>query len=327
MKNTFSLLKKLAFLSLAVFAFSGSIANAKYPDKPISLMVAYNPGGATDFQARIVSMMAAHPKKNYLGQPIVVINKPGAGGKVGWNWFATKAKKNGYDLAAYNIPHFISQSIVVKGVKYNTKNLEPIANWGADPAVLIVGKDSPFNSVKDLLDFAKKNPGKLTFSGSGTYSANHLLTIALNQKANIKTTYVPFKGTGAAVQALLGKQVVAEAGYSTVAAKQGSKVRMLAVASEKRLPAFPNVPTFKELGYDIVSGAYRGYALPKSASAATVKTWSDRIMKINADPSFKKKMEDGAFVVVNIGHDKIKGFMAEQKKANEKIAKELGLIK
>ena len=102
---------------------------------------------------------------------------------------------------------------------------------------------------------------------------------------------------------------------------------MLAVASEKRLPAFPDVPTFKELGYNIVSGAYRGYALPKSASKATVKEWSNRIMKINSDPSFKQKMEDGAFVVVNIGHNKIKKFMRDQKKANEAIAKDLGLIK
>ena len=184
-----------------------------------------------------------------------------------------------------------------------------------------------YKSLKDLMSYAKNNPGKLTFSGSGTYSANHLLTISLNKKAKVKTTYVPFKGTGAAVQALLGKQVVAEAGYSTVAAKQGSKVRMLAVASEKRLPAFPDVPTFKELGYNIVSGAYRGYALPKSASKATVKEWSDRIMKINSDPAFIKQMEDNAFVVVNIGHNKIKKFMKDQQKANEAIAKELGLIK
>ena len=94
---------------LSLLSF-GSIAKAAdYPDRPISVMVAYNPGGATDFQARLVTMMAAHPKKDYLGQPIVIVNKPGAGGKVGWNWFASKARKDGYDLAAYNIPHFVSQ--------------------------------------------------------------------------------------------------------------------------------------------------------------------------------------------------------------------------
>jgi len=218
---------------------------------------------------------------------------------------------------------------IAKGEKagYKTEDVNVFSFFHYTPDAILVEASSPYKTLEDLMSFAKKNPGQLTFSGSGTYSANHLLTISLNKKAKVKTTYVPFKGTGAAVQALLGKQVVAEAGYSTVAAKQGSKVRMLAVASNERLPAFPDVPTFKELGYNIVSGAYRGYALPKSASKATVKEWSDRIMKINADPAFIKQMEDNAFVVVNIGHNEIKKFMKDQQKANETIAKELGLIK
>merc|ERR1711964_624562 len=161
-----SLIKKLLLsLTFVLSFFLGNLAvqAGDYPDRPISVVVAYNPGGATDFQARLVTMMAAHPKKDYLGQPIVIINKPGAGGKVGWNWFASKARTDGYDLAAYNVPHFISQSIVFDDTKYNIDNLEPIANWGADPAVLIVGPESPFNSVADLLKFAKANPGKVTF--------------------------------------------------------------------------------------------------------------------------------------------------------------------
>jgi tripartite-type tricarboxylate transporter receptor subunit TctC len=104
-------IKKLLIITFVFLVCGMGISNAKYPDSPISLIVSYPPGGATDFQARIVSMMAGEEK--YLGQPIVVINKAGAGGKVGWNWFATKAKQNGYDLAAYNIPHFVSQSIVI----------------------------------------------------------------------------------------------------------------------------------------------------------------------------------------------------------------------
>ena len=98
---------------------------------------------------------------------------------------------------------------------------------------------------------------------------------------------------------------------------------MLAVASEERLPAFPNVPTFKELGYNIVSGAYRGYALPKSASKATVKEWSDRIMKINSDPAFIKQMEDNAFVVVNIGHKDVKNLWNNNKKLIKLLLKNL----
>ena len=311
----------LALLSLLVITIGG--ANAGSHSKSVTNIIPFGPGGESDVTAR----MQQPYYKDIYNSDIVVQYKPGGGGSVGWSSLNSE-KGDGSVIMGVNLPHIIMQPIA-KGdsAGYKTDDINVFSFFHYTPDAILVEASSPYKSLADLIDYAKNNPGKLTFSGSGTYSANHLLTISLNQKAGIKTTYVPFKGTGAAVQALLGKQVVAEAGYSTVAAKQGSKVRMLAVASEDRLPAFPDVPTFKELGFDIVSGAYRGYALPKSASKATVKEWSDRIMKINSDPKFKKQMEDGAFVVVNIGHDQIDSFMKEQKAANEAIAKELGLIK
>ena len=153
-------LKTAAMVAMtAVFLIGMSFASAAdYPESPVSMVVAYSPGGATDFQARIVTMMAG--LDNYLGQPIVIINKPGAGGQVGWNWCVEKGTKDGYTMLAYNVPHFIAQSIVYK-TKYNIDTFEPVANWGADPAVLIAPKDSPFNTMQDLVDFAKKNPKKV----------------------------------------------------------------------------------------------------------------------------------------------------------------------
>src|SRR5210317_310730 len=293
--------KFLAALSLLVITISG--ANAGGHSKSVTNIIPFGPGGESDVTAR----MQQPYYKDIYNSDIVVQYKPGGGGSVGWSSLNSE-KGDGSVIMGVNLPHIIMQPIA-KGdsAGYKTDDINVFSFFHYTPDAILVEASSPYKSLADLIDYAKNNPGKLTFSGSGTYSANHLLTISLNQKAGIKTTYVPFKGTGAAVQALLGKQVVAEAGYSTVAAKQGSKVRMLAV--------------------DIVSGAYRGYALPKSASKATVKEWSDRIMKINSDPKFKKQMEDGAFVVVNIGHDQIDSFMKEQKAANEAIAKELGLIK
>ena len=306
----------LAVLSLLIFSLSGANAG-------VTNIIPFGPGGESDVTAR---MQQPYYKSIYKDD-IVVQYKPGGGGSVGWSSLNSE-KGDGSVIMGVNLPHIIMQPIA-KGEKagYKTEDVNVFSFFHYTPDAILVEASSPYQSLKDLLDYAKQNPGKLTFSGSGTYSANHLLIISLNKKAKVKTTYVPFKGTGAAVQALLGKQVLAEAGYSTVAAKQGKKVRMLAVASEERLPAFPNVPTFKELGYNIVSGAYRGYALPKSASKATVKEWSDRIMKINSDPAFIKQMEDNAFVVVNIGHKDVKKFMKQQQKANKAIAKELGLIK
>ena len=308
--------KFLAVLSLTVISLSGANAG-------VTNIIPFGPGGESDVTAR----MQQPYYKDIYKEDIVVQYKPGGGGSVGWSSLNSE-RSDGSVIMGVNLPHIIMQPIA-KGEKagYKTEDVNVFAFFHYTPDAILVEASSPYKTLEELMSFAKKNPGQLTFSGSGTYSANHLLTISLNKKAKVKTTYVPFKGTGAAVQALLGKVVVAEAGYSTVAAKQGSKVRMLAVASKERLPAFPDVPTFKELGYNIVSGAYRGYALPKLASKATVKEWSDRIMKINSDPAFIKQMEDNAFVVVNIGHKKIKKFMKDQQKANEAIAKELGLIK
>lgn len=119
--------KILAGLAMAAALVSGNVQAGEYPDRPIMMMVSYGAGGATDFQARIVTMTAGN--KDALGMPIAIINKPGAGGRVGWNWFAKNAENDGYTLAAYNIPHFVAQSIK-GGVQYTKDSFEPIANWG-----------------------------------------------------------------------------------------------------------------------------------------------------------------------------------------------------
>ncbi|MFT4729779.1 MAG: tripartite-type tricarboxylate transporter receptor subunit TctC [Granulosicoccus sp.] len=134
-----TLLSIALLAATSVLGLSVALADG-FPGRPISAMVSYGAAGATDFQARIVTMMAA--KEDYLDQRIVIINKPGAGGRVGWNWFAREAENDGYTLSAYNVPHFIAQSIE-GGVTYSADSFEPIANWGADPAVVIVGAVSP----------------------------------------------------------------------------------------------------------------------------------------------------------------------------------------
>ena len=185
----------LAGAALALMSLTGGAAIAQdYPERPIMMMVSYGAGGATDFQARIVTMTAGN--EDALGMPIAIINKPGAGGRVGWNWFATQAEADGYTLAAYNIPHFIAQSIK-GGVEYSADSFEPIANWGADPAVFVVAKDSPFNSMEDVVNYAKENPGKLTFSGAGLFVGHHIAALQLEKEAGVKMAYIPTKGGGA----------------------------------------------------------------------------------------------------------------------------------
>ena len=189
----------------ATSAQAASPADA-YPSGPISLVVCYTPGGATDLQARLSALVAQDPK--YFGQPIVILNKPGAGGMTGWNWIMERGSKDGLTMTAYNMPHFIAQSIVNK-TKFSVDTFEPLGNWGADPAVLIVPKDSKFKNVADLVAFAKENPGKVTINGAGLYVGHHIATLQLQKATGVKMSYIPEKGGTEAIQNVLGGKVVA----------------------------------------------------------------------------------------------------------------------
>jgi tripartite-type tricarboxylate transporter receptor subunit TctC len=191
----------------------------------------------------------------------------------------------------------------------------------------MVTADSPFKTLKDLIAAAKKAPGTITFTGSGTNSANHLAQRRFDKLAGITTTYIPSKGTGESNTALLGKHVSGAWSYTTVGTQLGAKVRCLGVAMEKRHPALPDCPTFKESGFELVSGAYRGLAVPNTTPKARQKEVSELIGKINRDPAFVKKMEDQGFAMVDIGLDKMDAFMAEQQRVYEAIASEMGITK
>lgn len=280
------------FGGLALSVLPG-LAAAEYPDKPISVMVSYSPGGATDFQARIVTMMAA--EEDLVGQPMVIVNKPGAGGQVGWNWFAEQANKDGYDLAAYNVPHFIAQSIMFD-TKYNIDNLEPIANWGADPAVLIVGKDSPFNNVQDLVDYAKENPGKVTVSGAGLYVGHHIATLQLEKAADIKLTYVPTKGGVPALQYVMGGKVMAGFNNLSDAYRSQDRLKILGVADLQREETFlPDVPTLKEAGFDVDDSSvnFRGIMAPEGTPQEAIDLLADRVPKMFQHKKAQAKMKEG----------------------------------
>lgn len=263
----------------------------KYPEGPISLVVCYTPGGATDLQARISSLVAANPK--YFGQPVVVLNKPGAGGMTGWNWLIEKGSKDGLTMTAYNMPHFIAQSIVSK-TKFSIDTFEPIANWGADPAVLVVSKNSPYKNVDELIAFAKANPKKATINGAGLYVGHHIASLQLQKAAGVEFTYIPEKGGTDALQSILSGGIIA--GFNNLADvyRSQDRLNLLAIADVKRHEYLPDVPTLKELGYDVddASVNYRGYALPKGVDIAIVEKAAAITPKMFNDPEVVARMRD-----------------------------------
>lgn len=260
--------KWIAGAAVALAALTGAAhaeGHGDFPERPIMLMVSYGAGGATDFQARIVTMTAGN--EDALGMPIAIVNRSGAGGRVGWNWFATEAEADGYTLGAYNIPHFIAQSIE-GGVSYSADDFEPIANWGADPAVFVVGADSAFNSMADVIAYATENPGGLTFSGAGLFVGHHIAALQLEKAAGVELAYIPNNAGGAgAMRAVIAGEVLGGVNNLSDAfrAQAAGNVKILGVFDLERNEFLPDVPTMMEQGYDIDNASvnFRGVMVPK----------------------------------------------------------------
>lgn len=313
-----SILKASAAIAIAVTFSTPALADI---DGPVNYVIPFGPGGESDISARLQQPFF----KDKFGQDMVISYQPGGGGAVGWASL-NGLSDDGKTIMGVNLPHIIIKP-AQKDVGFKTADLNTFYMFHFTPDAIVVTADSPYQTLADLITDAKAHPGEVTLSGSGKASANHLAQIKFDKLAGTLTTYVPFKGTGAAVTALLGKQTKAEWGYTTVGAKQGDAVRMLAVAMDERHPLFPDVPTFKELGYDMTGGAYRGIALPNTASAETTKMWSDMIAEVNADPVFQQKMLDGGFAMLDVGADGMADFMAARVEEYLKDAREAGLIK
>jgi len=312
-------LKQLLITASLGLMVSGGAYAAGYPDKPVQYIIPFGPGGESDITARFQQSFF----KKLTGQEMVIQYKPGGGGAVGWSQLNGMAG-DGYTIMGVNLPHIILKPMQ-KNVGFKTPDINTVYFFHYTPDALVVRNDSPFKTLQDYIDAAKKAPGATTVSGSGTFTANDTAKTRFDTMAGIKTTYIPFKGTGASVAALIGNQVTAEWGYTTVGAKHADRVRLLAVAMEQRHPHFPNVPTFKELGFNLISGAYRGIALPASAPESIRKQVSKIIDDINHDPAFIKKMLDNGFALTNVPYAKVADFMAEKKREYSEAAHAMGL--
>jgi tripartite-type tricarboxylate transporter receptor subunit TctC len=317
--KTFTTLAAAAVAALSL-GFAGPADAQSYPDKQVNYIIPFGPGGESDITAR--HQQAFFSKM--FGEELVIEYKPGGGGAVGWSQL-NDYKGDGYTWMGVNLPHIVIQPLQ-KDVGFKTDDLTTVYMFHYTPDAIVVHKDSEFQTLQDLVDFAKENPGRVTFSGSGKGTANHIAQVRFDQMAGVKTTYVPFKGTGAAVTALLGEQVSAEWGYTSVGASHKDQVRMLAVAMEERHPMFPDVPTFKELGFELASGAYRGIAVPKSTPEELRKQISDMIGQINQDPEFRKRLENDGMAMLDVGYEEMDDFMAEMKEVYANAAKEAGVL-
>lgn len=316
-------MNRRSMLRAALFgaALAAGTALAAWPERVVQYVIPFAPGGESDIAAR----MQAEVFKQKYGKEMIVLNKAGAGGALAWSQMNNMAG-DGYTIVGVNLPHIVLQPLEA-GTNFKTEDANPVYFFHYTPDAVIVAADSPFKTLDDLTRAAREKPEAVTFAGSGTNSANHAAWARFDRDFAVKTTYVPFKGTGDMVSSILGGHVAAAMSYSTLAIQQKGKMRMLAVASDRRLPQFPDVPTFRELGVDWVDGAYRGIGVPRSTPPELRKQISDMMDAINKDPESRRKMYELGFEVTDIGYDQMPKFMQERSAQYLSTAKLLGLIK
>lgn len=261
-----------AGLALAAPAFAQD-----YPSRAIEYIIPFDPGGESDITARLQQPLM----EEALGVGVNVRHQPGGGGAVAWSEFQNNAEPDGHEIIGINIPHIVAQPIQRADAGYATEDFDIITWFHLTPHVMVVHADSPFETLDDLLDFARENPQSLTVGGSGTFTGNHLETLRLQELAEVQMTYIPFTGTGPLPAAVLGGHVGAVMSNATLGVQLDGDVRVLAVAAEERLEIMPDTPTFQELGYDIVGGTYRGVAAPKGTPADRMEILADLFTEMN----------------------------------------------
>ena len=254
--------RRTLFAAALAAACGTAFAQAPFPSKPITMIVPFPPGGVADTVARPV----AEAMSRDLGQPVVIENRGGAGGGIGMG-VAAKAPADGYTilmaLSSYSVlPE--ADAIIGRPQMYSYQALRPIARFTADPTVLAVRADAPWKTVKDFVEFAKKNPGKINYGSSGNYGTMHVPMEILAQNAGVRMTHVPFTGAAPAVVALLGGQIDAvSSGPATVLQHvKAGKLRVLAHWGNGKLESMPDVPSLKEAGYDAEYAQWSGLFIP-----------------------------------------------------------------
>ena len=238
----------------------------------------------------MVARALANKAKDALGKPVVIVNKPGGSGSIGFTAGQT-AKPDGYTVTMFFLELVVLPHLGTAPADYT--KFEPVMMVNSDPAAFTVAADAPWNTLEEFISYAKANPGKVRMANSGSGSAWHLMAVDVEQKTGLQFQHIPFNGAAPGVTALLGGNVEAIAVSPAEVGAQvaAGKLKMLAVASEKRSKNYPNVPTFKERGIDVVMGTWRGLGVPLGTPPAVVKTLHDAFKKAMDDPVFIGQMD------------------------------------
>ncbi len=306
---------------LMALSFSVSAIAADYPTKPIQLLIPFGAGGSADSMGRMIAKAA----EQYLGQPVVAVNKPGAGG--GIMLTALKdARPDGYTIGWGSTGILTVTNI--GNVPFMHDVFTHVARIGYSAMPIVVRADAPWKTFQEFVDYAKQNPDKVKIGNAGTGSATHLTPIFMEKALGVKFIHVPL-GAERRVPSLLGGEVDAVCSPlpEIVAQVEAGKARILAVPSEERDPGYPDVPTMKELGYNVVLELFRGISVPKATPADVVKKLEEAFKKASEDPDFVAYCKKNSFNVSFMGQEAFNKYVVSMNDNVAVVMTEAGLKK
>jgi len=305
---------------------STAFAEDPYPNKPINLIVPNPPGGSSDANARVMSEVL----QKQLKQPLIVNFKPGVGGQIG-NSFVAKSKPDGYNILMGLSSIMVSpdaERVQGKTSLYEVDQLVPVAMVSNDPMVMLVNASSPWKTLADVVKAAKEKPGELNYSSSGNFGPIHLSVVMFEHAAGIKLTQVPFGGGGPSMLALLGNQVEITTAIPSVAMPQiqSGKVRAIAVSGSKRIKALPNVPTYRESGYDAEYNIWNGLFVPQGTPDAIVKTLRDSVRTAANSGELEAAMQQRGLIYEYLDMNEFRRFAKEDGDRMVRAVKQIGKL-
>lgn len=276
------------FAAISIALLATTPAFAEFPEKPIEIIVGYSAGGGTDVMARTVGTFLEAALGE--GASVVVKNQPGAGGQIGFTSVAT-AKPDGYTLGTFNLPAALALTYD-RNADYDVDSFTYLANFVDDPNTIVVGAEFEFTSLEDFLAAAKAEPGAMTIGLSSLGGNDHFAAIMMEQASGAEFTLVPFKGAALARTALMGGHVAAGTMALSQTTAFGDEIRVLAVLAEERSSFAPDVPTAKELGYDVEMSSLRGIVGPADMEPDLADRLRQALSAVNDNPEFQTMMAE-----------------------------------
>jgi tripartite-type tricarboxylate transporter receptor subunit TctC len=291
-----------------LFAFSTVSSGQTYPNQPITYQIPFKEGGPSGMEAK---RMLPYLKEK-LNTDINLVYKAGAGGALAWAELV-KQKPDGYFISGINIPHIILQPPARSGAGYETDQIKPVVFFNSTPTGVAVHQDAPFQTLQDLVAYAAENPNRLLSGGSGMWTGYHMLYLLFQEAAGVKMLYIPSKGDKPTTDAFLdGKTKVLWTNSSNLY-QHRDQLKILAFASEEPFPLMPEVPTFRQAGYDIIVPVYRGIGVPPKTPEKVVSVLEKAFLDVVDTPDIQAEIKADGGVPISMNSEEAQEFIRQKR--------------